>query len=284
MKTFLEICISADPQAQELLLPTLMQLGCDRFMNTDAELYCYTTKEYWSEQSSVELRESCRNLLGSSGAVPIIRFREIPEENWNAQWEKTIQPVEIGNRFIITPSWHPVSSHNNRIVIRIDPKMSFGTGYHETTRLVLKLLEHLDLTGLSVLDVGTGTGILAIASAKLGATHVVGIDIDDWAIANSHENVAANDVSQTVEISNRDLKTFPRSGFDLILSNITLNSHIEMLESYRSILRPHGTLLLSGLLSSDSETMKHQLRAYGFIPDEELIENEWIAISAERAE
>ncbi|HUL43197.1 MAG TPA: 50S ribosomal protein L11 methyltransferase [Bacteroidota bacterium] len=282
MKTYLELCITANPGLQELLLPVLLELGCDRFMNTDSTLFCYTTKDQWTPEAARRLEQECRRVLGTSSDYSRITCREIPEENWNAQWEKTIQPVTVGKRFIITPSWHPVPDDHDRIVIQIDPKMSFGTGYHETTRLVLQLLEHMNLKGKSVLDVGTGTGILAIASAKLGAARVVGTDIDEWAISNSRENIIANRVTTVVEITDRELKTFPVSTFDVIVSNITLNSHIEMLDSYRSILKSPGRLLLSGLLVSDAPSMREQLIRRNFTVDRELNEHEWAAISARK--
>jgi len=282
MKTYLEISISANEQQRELLIPTMRELGCDGFQETDTELLCYLDKAKWSDEKFTTLKTELKRLLQTISSNADIRLREFQEENWNEQWERTIQPIEIGKKLVIKPSWQEYNNKQNRIVIQIDPKMSFGTGYHETTRLVLRLLEHYLDVGCSMLDVGTGTGVLAIAGVKLGAKTAIGIDIDAWSIENAKENVLANHVDGQVVISYTPLETLQDNSFHLIAANLTLNTNVEMLTEFRRLLKDNGILLLSGLLKTDREKMIEHLQMHSFAILEELTENEWIAIAAQK--
>ena len=133
MKTYLEISISASPVQQELLLPTMIELGCEGFQELDSALLCYIDKSKWSDDQSEQLQSEMKRLLQTVSANAAVTFREFKDENWNEQWERSIQPIEVGHRFVIKPSWAEYENTAHRIVLHIDPKMSFGTGYHETT-------------------------------------------------------------------------------------------------------------------------------------------------------
>ena len=282
MKTYLEISISANERQRELLLPSLLELGCQAFQETDSALLCYVDKSGWTDRSVRSFTKRLASLLQTISADAIVQYRDIHEENWNEQWEKTIQPIEVGENIIIKPSWCAYDNRDHRIVIQIDPKMSFGTGYHETTRLILMLLERYINPHSTMLDVGTGTGILAIASIKLGAGSAVGVDNDEWSISNAIENVEANDTADRIQISEKTLDTFPSFQFDLIAANLTLNLNISMVGQFRRLLRANGILLLSGLLASDRETMLKHLDRNRFFVIEERAEREWIALAARR--
>ena len=282
MKTYLEISITASEQQRELLLPTMTGLGFEGFQETDTDLLCYINKDRWSEQSYQTFQSKLKSLLGTISSNASVQFRELKEENWNEQWEKTLQPIEIGNTLTIKPTWTKYDNSGNRSIILIDPKMSFGTGYHETTRLTLTLLERFLQKGSSVLDVGTGTGILAIAAVKLGAAKAVGIDTDEWAIDNARENIILNNVAHQVEIDLRSLDNYSSESFDLITANLTLNTNIEMLNRFFTVLIPKGILLLSGLLITDGQTMRNHLHAGGFSVIDELVEHEWVAFAAKK--
>ncbi|HMD14108.1 MAG TPA: 50S ribosomal protein L11 methyltransferase [Bacteroidota bacterium] len=283
MKTYLEISISATEHQRELLLPTMTELGCEGFQETDTALLCYINKERWTEQSYQTFQSELKSLLGIISSNATVQFRELKEENWNEQWERTLLPVEVGNTITVKPTWTSYDNPGNRLVILIDPKMSFGTGYHETTRLTLRLLERYIRNGSNVLDVGTGTGILAIASIKLGAAKAVGIDIDEWSIDNARENIIMNNVARQVQIENQPVDNFLPQSFDLITANLTLNTNAELLEQFHSALIPQGILLLSGLLLTDATSMKKQLLEKHFTIIDELIEHEWIAIAAQKS-
>ncbi len=282
MKTYLEISITAQPHQQENLIPTMTELGCEGFQETDSSLLCYIEKHHWNEKKYGILKNKLKTILHTISANAQVSFKEIIEENWNERWERSLQPIEIGTKIVIKPSWSEYKKDGEKIIITIDPKMSFGTGYHETTRLTLQLLEKYITSGCSVLDVGTGTGILAIASVKLGANKAVGIDIDEWSIENARENALANLVQEKVSISGQSLSHLSQTSFDIITANLTLNTIVELLPEFRNHLRPDGILLLSGLLQSDRETMINHLHMHSFKTLEHRTENEWIAFAAKK--
>ncbi len=283
MKTYLEISISATQQQRELLFPTMMELGCEGFEETDTHLICYLQKQLWNSDKHAKLTADLSKLLRTISVNAEITMREIEDQNWNAEWEKTIQPLEVGDRLVITPSWAKYQESNNRIIIQIDPKMSFGTGYHETTRLTLQLLEKYVTPHDRILDVGTGTGILAIAGIKLGAERATGIDIDEWSIDNSIENIAANNLTGRIVISDKSTTTFPDQSFTLLTANIILNTNLEMLPEFSRVLSPKGKALFSGLLKHDEHAMVDGLRKNKFNILDQVYENEWVAIAAEKS-
>ena len=280
-KTYLEIAISANERQKELLVATMTELGCQGFQETDSHLLCYIDKSLWTEDKSSELRDELKGILQTISVNACIEFRDIEEENWNEQWEKTINFVEVGKKLVIKPSWGKYENRENRIVVQIDPKMSFGTGYHETTRLTLRLLEKYTSPGSSALDVGTGTGILAIAAIKFGAQSAVGIDNDEWAIENAHENVIANGLGDRIRILSVPL-TEIHSTFDLISANLMFNTIVEMLPEFSVKLRNGGMLLLAGLLAADKQDILQHLRRAGFEIAEECFEGEWIALAVKK--
>ena len=282
MKTYLEISIAADEDARQLLIPTMIRLGCSGFQETDSALYCYLERSDWNEEKLSRFTSAVSAVLGKSPQEAGIVFKEIQEEDWNSEWERSIQPIEVGRRFVIKPTWSSYDNRAGRIVLEIDPKMSFGTGYHETTRLMLRLLEEHLAPGSRVADVGTGTGILAIAAAKLGASSVLGIDIDEWSIDNARENVLLNGVGSAVSISPTPVEELRDADFDMIAANLTLNTNSELLSRFHRILRHKGTLLLSGFFRDDLETMHQRLTAQGFTLIDSPYENEWLAITARR--
>ena len=279
MKTYLEVSVSANETQREILISTMIELGFQGFQETDTHLISYIDKTDWNEDKYETLKAELKRLLNIISSNAEIVIREVPDENWNAQWEQTIQPIEIGEKLVIKPSWSEYDNAGGRIIIRIDPKMSFGTGYHETTRLTLCLLEKYLKQGDAVLDVGTGTGVLAIAAVKLGAMSAAGIDIDEWSIDNAGENIKNNGVSDSVTISDTPLEQL-QGPFSLITANLTLNTNSEMLGNFYTLLQNNGKVLLSGLLVNDREAIRARLLEERFTIIEELQENEWIAIAA----
>jgi ribosomal protein L11 methyltransferase len=280
VKTYLEISISASKPQQELLIPTMTELGCHGFMDTDTELLCYIDKSLWNEEKYSQLQQDLKTILRTISSNADIGIKEIQEENWNKQWESTIQPIEIGSKLVIKPSWAEYQNSNNKIIIQIDPKMSFGTGYHETTRLTLNLLEKYIKKGDNVLDVGTGTGILAIAAIKLGADFSLGLDNDEWSITNANENVSANDLERHIEISDKPLSELPVRKYDLITANIALPTILELFPEMTKRLKENGTIIFSGLLTNDEYSIREGISEKGLTILEVIDEGEWIAIAA----
>jgi ribosomal protein L11 methyltransferase len=201
------------------------------------------------------------------------------QENWNAQWEASIEPIAVSDRIMIAPSWHAVDDSEGRLVLVIDPKMSFGTGYHQTTRLMLRLLENDVQRGDIVLDVGTGTGVLAIAAVRLGASRADGVDTDEWSADNALENAQRNAVAHSVRFFHGSLE-HATGPYDTILSNITKLDNMDMLTAFRGLLRPGGKLLLSGFYRDDIPELRAALEQLQFSVTHEIAEDEWAALRA----
>lgn len=191
---------------------------------------------------------------------------------------KKFKPIRISDKILIKQSFNKVENDSCDIVITIDPKMSFGTGEHETTKLVLQLLEEIPLQKKSVLDVGSGTAILAIAAAKLGAEKVLAFDNDEWCFENGIENVKTNDVENIVEVRLCELNNIHENNFDLILANINRNILLEIPDDISKKVEKNGFLILSGLLTSDEEAVKKEYIKKGFRFIQSKRMNEWIAL------
>ena len=282
MKSYLEVRISAPEDLWELLLPALGELGSCGFLEEEENLTAYFPLS-GDTVSDAGFRAELLRILRTFSANASVTLNEISDRNWNAAWERSLAPVEIGRRLVIKPSWTGYDNRSGRQIVLIDPKMSFGTGYHESTRLILELLEHHIRPGASVIDVGTGTGVLAIAAVLLGAAAAKGIDIDEWSLANGRENILQNNVADRVTISDRPLPSFGDGAADLVMANILRATLLDMLPEFHRILRPGGVLLLSGLLQNERTVMLEALARHGFQLREELAEHEWIAIGAGRS-
>ncbi|MFA6456885.1 MAG: 50S ribosomal protein L11 methyltransferase [Bacteroidota bacterium] len=275
----IHLAVPPDEQVRELLPATLADYPFEGFVEDDRGLHCFIKKEAWHESIETVIREIAD--LYHLSFVEHLSTTEIQHKNWNEEWEKSIQPIDVSDKFIITPSWHAVNVPGKTVII-IDPKMTFGTGYHETTRLMLRLMEKHISPKTTVLDVGTGTGILAIGAAKLGAQKIIGVDIDEWSLENGIENAKRNNVHQQIDIRIGSLETVSEHDFDVILANIIRNTILELLDAMCSKLAPAGVLLLSGLLLTDRPVIEQALLDRNFSVIAVLQENEWIGMAAQR--
>jgi len=281
-ESYVEVVIdlAANSALRELLSSQLFELGFSGFLEDDAGLHCYIPKTLWSNAVETDLSSIMKQDGLSAAAISAVS--EIQQQNWNQQWEASIQPVTVTEKITIAPSWHTVLKQDGTIVLIIDPKMSFGTGYHESTRLMLRMMERTIKPNSLVLDVGTGTGILAIAAVKLGARLAVGVDTDEWSFINAKENAERNGCERTVEIRLGSLDAVPEQGFDFILANITRNTISGLFPAMIEKIDPNGIFLLSGLLRDDHDPIKKILsdRQYSILFVES--ENEWIGIGARK--
>lgn len=270
----LEIVIS--DEYQESLIAEMSEMGFDGFQQLDGKLITYIQKE----NLGIGDRERIDLLLSGFPGECFIESEEIvADQNWNEQWEQTIQAQEIG-QFFVKPTWSNKATPEGKIQLEIDPKMSFGTGYHETTRLILKLLPKVVKKGDSVIDAGTGTGILSIAAIKLGAEKVFAFDIDEWSIENTRENILLNDVNEGITVRKGSAEVIPEGlTVDLLLANIERNTILDLLPVFLKSTQKGGDIILSGLLESDRRDVVSQLE-----PEAEVWEiaqeNEWIAVHA----
>lgn len=271
---YIKLVIAIPDEYQEPLIAELFDMGFDGFVQQEDQIVTYITKE----DIEVTDREHIEQLLaGFPGNSFIEKEEVVDDQNWNEQWEKTVRAQEIGC-FFVSPTWAREGAPANKILLEIDPKMSFGTGYHETTRLMLRLLPALVRKDDMVIDAGTGTGILSIAAIKLGAKHVLAFDIDEWSIKNAKENSLLNSVDSNITIKQGSTEIIPNDKkVDLLLANIQRNVILELLPDFIGALKKGGNLVLSGLVESDEQDILNQLP-----PKTDIIkiqqENEWIAI------
>ncbi|MDZ4699516.1 MAG: 50S ribosomal protein L11 methyltransferase [Rhodothermales bacterium] len=269
-----ELTFIAAPDEQEVLIAELDARGFVAFLQEDDRFNAYVPALAWDEARRAALFAG----LDDAGLPRPGEERRIPMQDWNAPWEASIEPVAAGP-FVVRASWHPpMASEAHPIELVIDPKMSFGTGHHESTRLMLGLAPGIVAPGMQVLDAGTGTGILAIAAQKLGAARVVAFDNDPWILDNARENVAANAAGGEVEVRIGELDVISDAWFDAILANIHKSVLIEYLPHLARKLRPGGALALAGLLVVDREEMLAEAERNGFSLVHEARENAWWAV------
>ncbi|MBS1537554.1 MAG: 50S ribosomal protein L11 methyltransferase [Bacteroidetes bacterium] len=228
---------------------------------------------------STELNDVIINELKNIGVeASVLSVEIIDDKNWNAEWEESLEPVIVSERVAISPTWKS-SEVPQEIVVLINPKMSFGTGYHPTTRMVCTLLEKTVDFGSRWIDAGTGTGVLAILAVKLGAEHCFAFDNDEWSVENSKENILINQVENQVECSQQDVFTVELPFSDGICANLYRNLLIPNFPKFYSALkRPNGVLLVSGVLKYDVEEIITAAESEHFIHIHTEIENEWAAI------
>lgn len=219
--------------------------------------------------------------LGRLYPVPEPLLRELAEANWAEAWKEHFTPLGIGERFWVIPAWidpATVPAAAGGRVIRLDPGMAFGTGLHPTTQLCLAALEALVRPGAALLDVGTGSGILAIGAARLGAGRVVGVDIDPRALAIAAENAALNAV--VLELWSGRLEDADAALFDLVVANILAGTIIEMAPLLAARVRPGGALVVSGILAEQAAAVSAALVAAGLDPAGEAASGDWVAMTA----
>ena len=261
-----------DDGAREPLVADLADLGFDAFEETPDALVAYAPAPRWDGPA----REAVGALLRQRGLTAAALAEEVvADRDWNAQWEASLQPVEAGP-FVVAPSWTDVPPGvAPSAVLRIDPKMAFGTGYHETTRICLRLLAGAVPDGARVLDVGTGTGVLAIGALRLGAASAVGVDVDPWSVTNGRDNAALNGVAGQLDVREGSLEVVPETGFDLVVANIISSILEPMLPILAEKAAPSASLVLSGLLATERERVVGTMAGLGYALAAEEHENEW---------
>jgi ribosomal protein L11 methyltransferase len=204
-------------------------------------------------------------------------IRQIPEKNWNEQWEKNFSPIVVDNRILIRAPFHKMPDYEFTIVI--EPKMSFGTGHHETTRLMLREMLQLNLSGKEVLDMGCGTGILGITAKLMGASYVLAVDFDEWAFQNSYENFQRNKIEQPYDVFPGDSSVLEGHTFHVILANINRNILLNDMQVYFNTLKEHGTLIISGIQSVDKDVLLMKTNECGYTFVSSFYENNWISLN-----
>jgi ribosomal protein L11 methyltransferase len=283
-KEWIQLILTLDEGYHELITASLVELGFEGFLSEDRILTCSIPSEKWNESTQEKTPDVLKMFSGSLGITPIpFKTEIVKQQNWNLAWERSIKSISAGKRIIIVPSWRkPPKPKKGKIILRIDPKMSFGTGHHETTRLCIEMLEKHLKKGMSVLDFGAGTAVLAIVAAKFGAMSVLAVDNDEWTFENAMENIRRNNVSQKVKVVIGSVEKLPKRKFDLIVANIDMPTIRKTIGGLVSHMKKKGLVIFSGLLKIDEDEMLRFGDSLELVRIETIIENDWIAISFKR--
>ncbi|MDX1326557.1 MAG: 50S ribosomal protein L11 methyltransferase [Arenibacter sp.] len=270
--TYLEYNFTVKPlqPASDILIAELGERGFESFVETDEGVQAYIKKEEWNPEIIAGLA-----VLSNSLFAIEYSFVEIEQENWNATWEQNFNPIQVGDKCVVRAPFHEKPEVEFDIVI--EPKMSFGTGHHETTHMMLQhILEH-DFKGKSVLDMGSGTGVLAILAAMKGAKSIDAIDIDNWCYLNALENVERNNCNH-IKVYEGTADLLVDQQYDIIIANINRNILLEDIPSYVKCLAPDGLLFLSGFYVEDIPIITKKCEEVGLKFEKNLEKNNWVAV------
>ena len=249
--------------------------GCLGVLESEAEWVAYFPEEFTPEHIQVLLTVLRR--CNSDFQPEQCSFQKKTYRDWNAEWRKYFRPFQPVRGIWIRPPWERLPRDAEGIELIIDPQMGFGTGHHESTRLMMLALTKYSPEGCQVLDVGTGSGVLAILARKLGAARVIAVDIDREALKNARENLVLNSIDG-VELRNGSLQVVPERRFHRILANIQREVLLELLPGLVQRLDPDGWLIISGIIQKDRELVVPQYQAMGLKLVEELAADEWLAL------
>ena len=271
------ICEPREPWA-DIAVALLAELPFDSFVDTETGILAYIPADSYNKEhvdAILTVNFPIDEVLLTS------HVRYIEQENWNAKWESDFEPVHVGEELSILAPFHDKTLAKKRI-IEIMPKMSFGTGHHQTTRLMCSFLLEEDVNSKKVLDMGTGTGILAILAEQLEANSILAVDIEDWSVENTLENAERNACSK-IEGRCGDIDSILEKDFDIILANINRNILLRHLPSYSEKLSKNGILFLSGFFNSDSEDLKQAAMQEGLSFIDQKSEENWCALKFEKS-
>lgn len=276
---YIELTLKLTPRDpwSEILMTELADLGYESFVETEEGILAY------AKVQDVDVDNPCK---GSSIASKEKEFQAeievkiIPQQNWNAVWESDFHPVFVEDQLTILAPFHDAKEAKG-LLVWIEPKMSFGTGHHQTTWMMSKALLELPLVPNKVLDMGTGTGVLAIIAEKQGAREIVAVDIEDWSVENTQENATRNGCSH-IETFCGDVDVLEGKNFELILSNINKNVLKAHMASYAKMLIPGGQLIISGFFETDADELIRVAEENGLLHSGSLSRETWAALTFDK--
>ena len=257
----------------EILMAELIEIGFDSFTEEHEGILGYIQKDLFNENQLKEI-----NLFKNDEVKISYKYQEMPNINWNEEWEKNFSPINVENQVSIRAEFHENQNLTHEIIIQ--PKMSFGTGHHATTYLMIQQMLDLDFQNKAVLDMGCGTSVLAIFAKQKGAGKTVAIDIDEWSVENSVENAERNGVE--LEVSQGTAENLGKEKFDIILANINRNILISDIPTYVSVLNDGGQLLLSGLCFFDVDDILEVCTQQNLTLKKKLQREEWVSLLLEK--
>ena len=271
MAAYLEFNFKIKPLQpwNEILMAELIEIGFDSFTEEHDGILGYIQKDLFKEE---ELKDIY--LLQNQEVEISYTYEEMPNINWNEEWEKNFSPINVEDKVLIRAEFHDSDPNMHEIVIQ--PKMSFGTGHHPTTHLMIQQMLDMDLENKKVLDMGCGTSVLAIFAKQKGAGRTVAIDIDEWSVENSKENAARNNVELDIELGTAD--NLGKENFEIILANINRNILISDIPTYVSVLEDGGKLLLSGLCFFDVDDILEVCTEQNLKIEKKIQREEWVSL------
>jgi ribosomal protein L11 methyltransferase len=257
------------PAQREVIIALLSEAGYDGFEEDNDELKAYIAVKDYNRKELVEIAREHKLIFTLSF---------IKAKNWNSEWENNFHPVVIDDFCGIRADFHqPLQNVEHEIIIT--PKMSFGTGHHATTEMMIKMMKETDFKSKTVLDFGTGTGVLAILAEKLGAKKIIAVDNDEWSIENAKENLAINECT-SIELINAS-SPVARLQYDVILANIIKTVILENFSALIKQLADEGKIIFSGLLKTDESEIIEQFRQFGYKIGRQIEKGNWICVSVE---
>ncbi len=256
--------------AVEILIAELGYAGFESFAETEEGVIAYIQKEEWNQSILEDIQ-----ILNSDEFSISYTIEEIEQVNWNQEWEKNFNPIEVDDLCTVRAPFHEKPTTLYDIII--EPKMSFGTGHHETTHMMIQHILKNDFNNKSVLDMGCGTGVLAIFSEMKGAKQIDAIDIDNWCYLNSIENVERNKCKH-ISVFEGDASLLRSKNYDIIIANINRNILLNDIKIYASCLNKNGMLLLSGFYKNDIPIVEEECNKFMLKLDEKLERNNWVSL------
>jgi len=272
-----ELRITIPQASRDSLVTVLAEKGCLGFHEDDTDLIAYFPESF-DIRTLVRELDLMNTVLVDAGVAQGLRVVSslIPDQDWNESWKKSFTPLDVGERFTILPPWE--AKQPDRINLIIDPGMAFGTGHHETTRSCLVLMEKYD--GMAAkdgfLDLGTGTGLLAIAASKLGFKHILAVDTDPLATEAARANAGLNEVGN-VEVREGSMNEVS-GGFDCIAANIISGVLILLAPELASHINPSGIVILSGILAEQANEVVREMEKTGFTLKEKYPDGKWVSL------
>jgi ribosomal protein L11 methyltransferase len=268
---FIELTVEAPRELADMLVAELAEVGFDTFEDNDAGFCAYTTEEAFN-------RDAVAEIMARYAGIGELDYshRVITRQNWNAEWEKNFQPLVIADRVSVRAPFHPKPDGVEHDIV-IMPRMSFGTGHHETTALMLENQLDVDHRGKRVLDMGCGTGILAIMAEMLGARQVLAVDVEPWTVENARDNAAENQC-RTIECRLGGVETLAdEAPFDLILANINRNVLLEDMHEYSRLLPAGKPILFSGFYEEDLDKITDEATRQGLVYQRHRTLRSWVS-------
>lgn len=268
--SYIELIVNVEPKEQgsDVLIAELSESGFESFVESDTGFSAYINKELFDESA-------VKTLFFSYASVFRVHFntKTIEQQNWNKEWESSFNPIEVDSKCIIRAPFHEAPAGFIYDIL-IEPKMSFGTGHHNTTQLMIQKLMKLDVSGKSFLDMGCGTGVLAILAAMMNASPVTAIDTDEWSYENTIENISRNNTIN-IDVYKGDVKLLAGKIFHTILANINKNVLLADIPVYYKSLERAGNLVISGFFETDINELHQKAHDLGMELADSVVNSQW---------